>query len=250
VKSLYLNFLILLDDKYIHIVNISCVHCVSALLEPKLFKLDVSFKMDSRDKSKLDLIVALEHDAEVSQQRLSKKMGIAVGLVNILMKRAVSRGLIKMKQIPTRRYAYYLTPKGFAEKTKLVSDYFDSSLGLYRRLRVDYRELFSDLVNKGIKDITLIGDVDIAELAIMASFDHAIRITTLINVNENKSFVASIPITQSINKDFNGVYVICNARKPQSCFDDLCKVVAHDRIFFPSSFFIHAEDKTEDDEAA
>lgn len=72
--------------------------------------------MDSRDKSEFDLIMELEEDAAVSQHKLSKKLGIAAGLVNILMKRAVNRGFIKMKQIPARRYAYYLTPKGFAEK--------------------------------------------------------------------------------------------------------------------------------------
>ena len=76
--------------------------------------------IDNRCKAELDLVTALEEDQQVSQSKLAKRVGMSVGLVNILMKRAVKRGLIKIKQIPGRRYAYYLTPKGFAEKAKLV----------------------------------------------------------------------------------------------------------------------------------
>ncbi|HCD50421.1 MAG: MarR family transcriptional regulator, partial [SAR116 cluster bacterium MED-G04] len=126
--------------------------------------------MDNRSKANLDLIVALENNQQVSQTKLAKRIGIAAGLVNILLKRAVNRGFVKMTQIPARRYAYYLTPQGFAEKAKLVGKYLNSSLSLYRRLRVEYRDLFASLEARGISEVTLVGDTDIAEIAIMASF--------------------------------------------------------------------------------
>ena len=77
--------------------------------------------LDNRSEAALNLIVALEEDQQVSQTKLAKRLGIAVGLVNILMKRAVKSGAIKIKQIPGRRYSYYLTPNGFAEKAMLVT---------------------------------------------------------------------------------------------------------------------------------
>ena len=107
--------------------------------------------MDNRSKVELDLINALETNCKVSQITLANRLGIAAGLVNIIMKRAVKSGVIKMKQIPARRYAYYLTPKGFSEKAKLVAEYLDSSLKLYRKLRVQYRDIFSDLETQNIR---------------------------------------------------------------------------------------------------
>jgi DNA-binding MarR family transcriptional regulator len=64
----------------------------------------------------------------LNQRKLARQIGISVGLVNALVHRAVHKGLIKIKEAPARRYAYYLTPKGFAEKSRLVAEYLEVSL--------------------------------------------------------------------------------------------------------------------------
>ena len=170
--------------------------------------------MDNRSKANLDLIVALENNQQVSQTKLAKRIGIATGLVNILLKRAVNRGFVKMTQIPARRYAYYLTPQGFAEKAKLVGKYLNSSLSLYRRLRVEYRDLFASLEARGISEVTLVGDTDIAEIAIMASFGSNIRITTLVNDKTNQDQVGPVPVVSSLDKNTAGMVMIVDARSP------------------------------------
>ena len=63
----------------------------------------------------LELLGAVER-GDITQRRLSRELGIAVGLVNAYIKRCINKGYIKVKAIPPRRYAYYLTPKGFSEK--------------------------------------------------------------------------------------------------------------------------------------
>lgn len=206
--------------------------------------------MDNRSKAELDLIKALETDHQVSQTGLAKRLGIAAGLVNILMKRAVKRGVIKMKQIPARRYAYYLTPKGFAEKAKLVAQYLDSSLNLYRKLRVQYRDIFSTLEAKGISEITLVGDVDIAELAIMASFDSSIKITALVNTETNKSQIGPVPVVTTLDETRDHAVVICDARNPQACFDDLVEQIDVEAIYYPEAYYITDQPTKKIDEAA
>ncbi|MCE2517540.1 MAG: winged helix-turn-helix transcriptional regulator [Alphaproteobacteria bacterium] len=206
--------------------------------------------MDKRSKAELDLIAALEQDQEVSQTGLAKRLGIAAGLVNILMKRAVKRGFVKMTQIPARRYAYYLTPTGFAEKAKLVAGYLDSSLSLYRRLRVDYRDMFTALEAKGVTRVTLVGDIDIAELAIMASFDSAITITALVSTDTNKGSIGPVPVVSSLEGHSGEVVIICDARSPQACFDEIADVMDHDKILFPDAFYIKNTPFTSDNEAA
>ena len=55
--------------------------------------------------------------------------------MNALIKKFLKKGLIKKKQAPYKRFIYYLTPKGFSEKSKLISDYIESSLDIFRTLR-------------------------------------------------------------------------------------------------------------------
>ena len=68
----------------------------------------------------LDLLTAVERGEVVTQQMLKHELGVSVGLINALIKRAVKKGLVKVREAPYKRYVYYLTPHGFAEKGRLL----------------------------------------------------------------------------------------------------------------------------------
>ena len=67
----------------------------------------------------LNLLNSVDDGAQ-SQRRIAEELGIALGLVNAYLKRCIKKGLVKVSQAPARRYAYYLTPEGFAEKSRLT----------------------------------------------------------------------------------------------------------------------------------
>ena len=85
----------------------------------------------------LNLLSALEAGTSESQASLARRIGAAVGLVNALLRRSVRKGYVKMTSAPARRYTYYLTPKGFAEKSRLTAEYLAFSLDFFRRARRD-----------------------------------------------------------------------------------------------------------------
>ncbi len=66
----------------------------------------------------LGLLEYVGRGGEQSQRRLASELGVALGLANAYLKRCVKKGLVKVRQAPARRYAYYLTPRGFAEKSR------------------------------------------------------------------------------------------------------------------------------------
>ena len=70
----------------------------------------------------LDLLNSVDDGAQ-SQRRIAEELGIALGLVNAYLKRCIKKGYVKVSEAPARRYAYYLTPKGFAEKSRLTVQY-------------------------------------------------------------------------------------------------------------------------------
>src|SRR4030066_590211 len=93
----------------------------------------------------------------LSQRDLSKRLGIALGLVNSYMKNLVAKGYITVKTIPAKRYAYYLTPKGFAEKTRLTYHLLQDVTNLYREARRAFKELFNRLYIEGVKSVLFAG---------------------------------------------------------------------------------------------
>ena len=100
--------------------------------------------MSSRNNEKeenarimLGLLESVERNGGQSQRRLASELGIAFGLVNAYLKRCVKKGLVKISEAPARRYAYYLTPQGFAEKSRLTVDYLAYSFAFFRQARAD-----------------------------------------------------------------------------------------------------------------
>src|SRR3546814_9139172 len=90
------------------------------------------------------LLEAIGSGDEHTQRTLATRMGVALGLAKALLKRCAAKGLVKIQNAPARRYAYYLTPKGFAEKSRLVAEYLETSLHFFRGARSQYEEARSE----------------------------------------------------------------------------------------------------------
>src|ERR1700735_2393758 len=85
----------------------------------------------------LGLLSSVETDGARSQRHIAAELGIALGLVNAYLKRAVKKGLVKVQDAPARRYGYYLTPQGFAEKSRLTVRYLLNSFSFFRMAKGD-----------------------------------------------------------------------------------------------------------------
>jgi predicted transcriptional regulator len=59
------------------------------------------------------LLTTVDREGRVSQRQLSMQLGVTLGPVNTYVKRCVKMGLIKIRNVPSPQYIYYLTPKGF-----------------------------------------------------------------------------------------------------------------------------------------
>ncbi|MDP6353095.1 MAG: winged helix-turn-helix transcriptional regulator [Alphaproteobacteria bacterium] len=122
------------------------------------------------------LLERIDDSSEVDQRTLSEELGIALGMTNAYVKRCVKKGWIKVKQVPARRYRYYLTPKGFAEKTRLTAQFFSDSLTFFRRARQSFTRLYGELAADGRRRVVLCGVDDLTEIAILCALDHTIEV--------------------------------------------------------------------------
>src|SRR5881409_4317558 len=95
--------------------------------------------MDIENHRDLKLLEAVEEDSRVTQRSLATKLGIALGLTNIYLKRLVRKGYVKCVNVQSNRLRYLLTPTGIAEKTRLTYEFMEYSLFLYGQVREQLR---------------------------------------------------------------------------------------------------------------
>jgi len=113
----------------------------------------------------LQFLKELEQNPNVSQRELSHKLDIALGVTNACLKKMIRRGWIKIKKIPPRRIGYYLTPHGFAEKSKLTYRFLSNTIHQYTATKKDITEKLLSLEGAGIKRIAFFGASDEMEIA-------------------------------------------------------------------------------------
>lgn len=121
--------------------------------------------LDSGARRELEILTTLAEERPVTQRALAQRLGIALGLANLYLKRLARKGYIKVTTIPPNRIKYLVTPRGFAEKSRLTYEYMRYSLLLYRDARQTLREALSGVAQNGAKRIALYGTGEAAELA-------------------------------------------------------------------------------------
>src|ERR1700683_2849076 len=71
---------------------------------------------DSLNEREFELINIVGAELGANQRDLSKKMDISLGMTNLLVRRLISKGYIRIRQLNKKKTHYILTPKGFTEK--------------------------------------------------------------------------------------------------------------------------------------
>jgi DNA-binding MarR family transcriptional regulator len=142
----------------------------------------------------LGLLDAVEQDRAHSQRHLAAELGIALGLVNAYLKRCTKKGLVKVRQAPSRRYAYYLTPQGFAEKSRLTVEYLSYSFGFFRQAKTDCSELFQLAKARGMKNLLLVGRSDLAEIAALCAMEQAVVIVGVVQSGAREARFVGLPV--------------------------------------------------------
>jgi DNA-binding MarR family transcriptional regulator len=156
---------------------------------------------DSTEASRimLGLLDAVEQERAQSQRHLASELGIALGLVNAYLKRCMKKGLVKVRQAPARRYAYYLTPKGFAEKSRLTVEYLSSSFSFFRHAKTDCSDLFRLAKARDVRTVLLIGRSDLAEIAALCAMEQGVAVAGLVDTMAEGDFIGA-PIFRSIDE--------------------------------------------------
>jgi len=183
----------------------------------------------------LGLLHALEANSAVTQRSIAGELGIALGLANAYLKRCVRKGLVKVQQVPSNRYAYYLTPKGFTEKSRLTANYLSISFNFFRGARDQCMALLDYSQAQGWRSIALAGASDLSEIAALCAQAHVVDVVGVVDDQINCATFAGLPVVRRL-KDVGAVsaFMVCDLRNPQGVFDILVESFPRDRVLAPS----------------
>ena len=129
----------------------------------------------------LGVLSAAGDDKNMSQRGLALELGVALGIVNAYVKRCVRKGLLKVSQAPARRYAYYLTPEGFTEKSRLTAEYLTHSFSFFRKTRSDCSALLSQAKTAGWRRLAIAGVSDVTEVAALCAMEAELEIVCIVD---------------------------------------------------------------------
>lgn len=175
---------------------------------------------DSKIIAELDFLTALERGEVVTQMNLKQRIGVSVGLINALLKRAIGKGYVKVCRAPYKRYAYYLTPQGFKEKSRLVAAYLESSMDFLRLARSQYSDLFDYALLRGQTRFVLAGDGELAEIAILSTLGRGIEGVVILSPNPDRSHISGVPVVSPQAPEASvGAIIITDALTPQETFE-------------------------------
>jgi len=121
--------------------------------------------MDPQDIRSLQFLEEIGNNRSPTQRGLAGKFNISLGLVNSFVKRLARKGYIKITTISRNRVKYILTPKGFAEKSRLTYEFIQYSFSFYRRTLRKLEDLVHEFEKRGVEKVVLYGANDLAEIA-------------------------------------------------------------------------------------
>jgi DNA-binding MarR family transcriptional regulator len=181
----------------------------------------------------LGMLNAVEENSVLTQRSLARELGIALGLANAYLKRCVNKGYIKVTHVPAKRYAYYLTPKGFAEKSRLTAQYLAISFDFFRMARSQCSALFTECETRGWRRIALYGAGELAEIAVLCADSHAVTLIGLIETAGGPG-VGKLPLVNTLDAlPVPDAVMITDQRTPQQTYDRVVAVLPRERVLAP-----------------
>tara|TARA_B100000963_G_scaffold19674_1_gene14913 strand:+ start:192 stop:788 length:597 start_codon:yes stop_codon:yes gene_type:complete len=186
----------------------------------------------------INFLSQLEKKKIISQSSLAKNVLISLGMTNAILKKAISKGFVKAKAAPYKRYIYYLTKEGFTEKSRLVREYLDSSLNFFKKAKLAYQKILVEIKKKKY-EIVLVGDGDLVDICKLSLLQENLKVSGHMKFTKQKTLRYEFNNTKKSLT--NLAFVIVESKKPQLIYDSLFSNFDHINVYYPK--FLHISKK-------
>jgi DNA-binding MarR family transcriptional regulator len=116
------------------------------------------------DEREFELVNIIGAELGVNQRDLSRHLDMSLGMTNMLIRRLISKGYIRIKQLNKKKVEYILTPKGFTEKMRKSVKYTLKTLHSITLIKKALAMILCPLYEGGSRKFYVLGYSDLAGL--------------------------------------------------------------------------------------
>jgi DNA-binding MarR family transcriptional regulator len=170
--------------------------------------------LELESRRDLQLLEALEQQSTITQRTLAMRLGIALGLTNLYLKRLIRKGYVKCVSVSPNRLVYSLTPKGMARKARLTYEFMKYSLDFYRDARQHLRRNLAEFVGPHNR-VAIFGTGDAAELVFLLLKDMGLEPVAVFEPEKGQRFLGFPvqPIAEHANVQYD-VLIVATLERP------------------------------------
>lgn len=111
-------------------------------------------------ENEFQILNSIERNGNITQRDIAKNTGMSLGNVNVLIKRLVKKGFLKIEKFNPKTIRYILTPDGLKLKAELTYSYVKISYKYINEINNKIEILLKNETYKGVEKYLLLGAHD------------------------------------------------------------------------------------------
>lgn len=143
---------------------------------------------ETLNEREFELINIVGSELGSSQRDLSHHIDLSLGATNMLLRRLIAKGYIRIGQLNKRKVKYILTPKGFSEKLKKSVKYTLKTIKSIELIKANIKEIILPSYEQGERSFIVLGRSDFALLIEMVFRESGFEGYKIIYVDKVPSF--------------------------------------------------------------
>lgn len=144
---------------------------------------------EKNELMELEILKHVEATPRLNNRMAAVKLGCSVKLAHELLKKMVDRGFLHVKKFHSRRWDYFLTPHGIAEKARLTYEFLEFSMQFYHEARKLSSQICRNLAKSGKKTVAFLGTGDLAEIVYLGVKEWNLELVEVYNENTKTAFL-------------------------------------------------------------
>ena len=119
---------------------------------------------DPLNEREFELINIVGAELATNQRDVSRHLNLSLGMTNMLIRRLIAKGYIRISQLNQKKVKYLLTPKGFSEKMRKSIKYTIKTISSIGLIKNCLKEVLSKQYAQGERKFYILGESDFAAL--------------------------------------------------------------------------------------
>lgn len=211
------------------------VHCMNAYGSVRKSRKPDMQRDADQSRIILHILESVDRDGDRSQRSRASEVGIALGLTNAYLKFCIKKGYLKARRISARSYRYILTPKGFAEKSRLAISRLSDSLTFVRAARAEFSAIFAQAESRQWNSTIIVGVSTLAEICALCAMERGIKIVAIVDPLAQADRMLGVAVYRdfvSVPEPFSGA-VIADLQNPEAALKFAKAALSANQVLIP-----------------